>query len=195
MDGSRLENEAAGYVVTWKSGQTWEGIKTQMGFNQEAYDAECTALARALKTAAEIAPTPSHITIFTDTQAAIQRMSTEELGPGQKYAVEARQHITTLRRAVLDITIEIRWCPAYKGVEGNEKADEWARLAADEPDTQGVEGWTYSDQSEETLLPKSLTNIRREISEKKWMKARQWAGGRTARLLGAPRDLLQGSTS
>jgi len=180
-DGSRLENEAAGYAVAWKSGQTWEGIKTHMGFNQEAYDAECAALARALKTAAEIAPTPSHVTIFTDAQAAIRRMSTEEPGPGQKYAVEARQHIATLRRAAPDITIEIRWCPAHEGVEGNEKADEWAKLAADEPDTQGVEGWTYSDRPEETPLPKSLANIRREISEKKWMEARQWAGGRTSK--------------
>jgi len=37
-DGSRLENEATGYAVAWKNGQTWEGIKTHMGFNQEAYD-------------------------------------------------------------------------------------------------------------------------------------------------------------
>jgi len=138
-------------------------------------------LARALKTAAEIAPTPNHVTIFTDTQAALRRMSTEEPGPGQKYVVEARQHIATLRRAVLDITIEIRWCPVHKGVEGNEKADEWDKLAADELDTQGVEGWTYSDQPEETLLPKSLANIRREILEKKWMEARQWARGRTSK--------------
>jgi len=180
-DGSQLENEAAGYTVAWKSGQTWEGIKIHMGFNQEAYDAECAALARALKTAAEIVPTPSHITIFTDTQAAIWRMSTEEPGPGQKYGVEARQHIATLRRAALDITIEIRWCLVHEGIEGNEKADEWAKLAADEPDTQGVEGWTYSDRQEETLLPKSLANIRREISEKKWMEARQWVGGWTSK--------------
>jgi len=95
-DGSRLKNEAAGYAVAWKSGQTWKGIKTHMGFNQEAYDAEYAALARALKMVAEIAPTSSHITIFTDAQVAIRRMSTEEPGPGQKYAVEARQHIATL---------------------------------------------------------------------------------------------------
>ena len=113
-DGSRLENEAAGYAVAWKSSQTWEGIKTHMGFNQEAYDAECVALAPALKTAAEITPTLSHVTIFTDAQAAIQRMSMEEPGPGQKYAVEARQHIATLRRAAPDITIEIRWCRSMK---------------------------------------------------------------------------------
>jgi len=69
----------------------------------------------------------------------------------------------------------------HEDVEGNEKSDKWAKLAADEPDTQGVEGWTNSDRPEETPLPKSLANIRREISEKKWMEARQWAKGRTSK--------------
>jgi len=123
-DGSWLENESARYAVAWKNGQTWEGIKTHMGFNQDAYDAECAALAHALKIAAEIAPTPSNIPIFTNVQAAIWRMSTDEPGLGQKHALEARQHIAALRRAVPDITIEIRWCLAHQGVEGNEKADE-----------------------------------------------------------------------
>jgi len=70
-------------------------------------------------------------------QAAIKRMASEEPGPGQMYATQARKHIATLRRAGLDITIEIRWCPAHKGVPGNEKADEWAKLAAEEPDSRG----------------------------------------------------------
>ena len=30
-------------------------------------------------------------------------------------------------------------------------------------------------------LPRSLANLRREISEKKWAEARQWAGGRTSK--------------
>ena len=51
-DGSRLESEAAGYAVAWMDGQTWEGIKTHMGYNQEAYDEKCAALAHALETAA-----------------------------------------------------------------------------------------------------------------------------------------------
>ena len=42
-DGSRMENGAAGYAVVWKNGQTWEGIKAHMGYNQEAYDAECVS--------------------------------------------------------------------------------------------------------------------------------------------------------
>jgi hypothetical protein len=51
-DGSRLDSGAAEYAVTWQNGQHWVGSKTHMGYNQEAYDAECAALARALETAA-----------------------------------------------------------------------------------------------------------------------------------------------
>jgi len=119
-DGSRLESEAAGYAVAWKNRQAWEGIKTHMGYNQEAYDVECAALAHALQTATKRVPTRSHVTIFTDAQVAIKRMSSDEPGPWQKYALEARQHIAELRRKAPGITIEIRWCPADEGVEGNE---------------------------------------------------------------------------
>jgi len=44
-----------------------------------------------------------------------------------------------LRKARPDIITEIRWCPAHKGVPGNEKADEWAKLTAEKPDARGVE--------------------------------------------------------
>ena len=182
-DGSRMDDGATGYSVVWKNGQSWVGIKTHMGYNQEAYDAECAALARALESALRRNTVPDHITIFTDAQAAIRRMASDEPGPGQKYALEARRHIARQRRAVPGITIEIRWCPAHKGVEGNEKADEWAKLAAEEPDARGVEWLSYSDRAEARLmpLPRSLAKIKREISEKKRMEARKWAGGRTSK--------------
>jgi hypothetical protein len=69
-----------------------------MGYNQEAYDAECAALARALETAARRQTTPERVTIFTDAQAAIKRMASEELAPGQEYAVQASKNIAVLRR-------------------------------------------------------------------------------------------------
>jgi len=59
-----------------------------MGYNQEAYDAECAALARALESAARRNTTPERVTIFTDAQAAIRRMASDEPGPGQQYALQ-----------------------------------------------------------------------------------------------------------
>ena len=161
---------AAGYAVVWKNGQSWVGIKTHIGYNQEAYGAECAALARALESASRRQTTPVRVTIFTDAQAAIRRMASVEPGPGQQYALQARKHIATLRRARQGIIIEIRWCPVHKGVAGNEKADEWAKLAAAEPDAHGVERLKYLDRDEARAmpLPRSLANLKREISEKKW---------------------------
>jgi ribonuclease HI len=120
-DGSRLDDGATGYAVVWQKGQSWVGVKNHMGHNQEAYDAEWAALARAIDEVAKRRMVPEPVTIFTDAQAAIRRMVSEDPGPGQKYAIMARQHIVTLRRARPDITIEIRWCPAHKGVSGNGK--------------------------------------------------------------------------
>jgi len=65
-------------------------------------------------------------------------VTSDDPGPGQQYALEARQHITALRAKDPNIQIEIRWCPSYQEIEGNETAHEWAKLAADEPDAHGV---------------------------------------------------------
>jgi len=67
-DGSRLENGATGYAVTWKKGLSWRGHKTHMGWHQEAFDAECAALARALQVAATRTHHVGTVTIFTDAQ-------------------------------------------------------------------------------------------------------------------------------
>jgi len=51
-------------------------------------------------------------------------MQSCEVGPGQQYALRAREALAKIRAPV-----EIRWCPAY---EGNEIADGWAKIAAEE---------------------------------------------------------------
>jgi len=131
-DGSLLENGATGCAVVWRRGQTWAGAKVHMGSNQEAYDTECAALAQALERASKRNTIPEWVTIFTDAQVAIRRMASDEPGPGQQYALQARKHIATLPRTRPGIVIKIRWYPAHKGVVGNEKADEWAKAAAEQ---------------------------------------------------------------
>jgi len=116
-------------------------------------------------------------------QAVIRWMASEEPGPGQMYALQARKRIEVLWRTRLDITIDIRWCPAHKGVTDNEKAGERAKFTGEKPDARGVEYLCYPDKTEAraTPLPRSLAHLKREISEKKWANARQWAGGRAPR--------------
>ena len=97
----------------WKKGRSWAGRKIQMGVFQEAYDAECAAIARALPVAAEKAKRRKlgRVFIFTDAQAAILRMTHDEPGPGQTYAFQARMATAALREREPTIEIEIRQCP------------------------------------------------------------------------------------
>ena len=126
-DGSQMEDGAAGYAAVWKKGVSWAGIKTHIGYNQEAYDTEWAALARALELASRRNMAPERVTVFTDAQAAIRRMASDEPGPGQQYALQARKHIAALRRARPAIIIEIRW----PSTQGNRRQREGRRVGKD----------------------------------------------------------------
>jgi len=61
------------YAVVWRKGRRWAWRKVYMGYYQEAYGAECAAIARVLAVAAERAKRRKlgRVHIFTDAQAAI----------------------------------------------------------------------------------------------------------------------------
>jgi len=165
--GSRTEQGAVGYSVVRKDGLGCDGVKSHMGYNQEAFDAGCAAITSALELVAKRSGSPGRVPIFSDAQAAIRRMAPEKPGPGQVHAIEVRRWIAAIWRANPAVAIEIRWCPAHKGVTGD-KADEWAKVATEEPDTWGVE-WlrTGGGAARQMPLPRSLANFKREISKKK----------------------------
>jgi len=113
-DGSRLDS---GYSVVWgHSPNGWRGVKTHMGYNQEACDAECAALVRAL-----------------DLVADRQRRGNSG---GSRFSRALEQLLRACRHAKLALAsstpykrarpwkevVEIRWCPAHSGIEGNEKS-------------------------------------------------------------------------
>jgi ribonuclease HI len=174
-DGSRTEDGACGYGVVWMTGGgVWKGQKVHLGYNQEAYDAECAAIVRALRIGRD--RRKQHrvpkITIFTDAQAAIKRMKTLEVGPGQIFALQARRIL-----AEIDCPVEIRWCPAHEGIAGNEEADQYAKIAAEKPHERGVE-WLTIDNRTRRMPPASLAHLSRQIAEKKWVESKNWAYSR-----------------
>jgi len=82
--------------------------------------------------------------------------------------------------------LKIRWCPSHQGIEGNEVAGEWAKLAADEPDAHGVEWFSTTNPDGTTSarkfpLPRSLANVKRGFSEQKRSDTRSWATRQLAR--------------
>jgi len=89
---------------------------------------------------------PKAVTVFTDAQAAMARIASDEPGPTQQYARQARKWIAKLRERDRNVRIEFRWCTAHSGVAGNEEADKWAKQAAEEPDARGVEWMGYKDR-------------------------------------------------
>jgi len=104
-EGSLTEDGAAGYEVAWRKDKSWAGIKNPMGYNQGSYDAECAARARALESASRGRTVPQRVKIFTDVQAAIRQMASDEPGPRQQYAPQARKHTAALCSARLGIII------------------------------------------------------------------------------------------
>jgi ribonuclease HI len=100
----------------------------------EVADAETTAVKEALQQALRglqvqpPPPDPPEIHIFVDSQAAIQRL--------QSYgSATVQQAKATTQKLIQQYNahIYITWCPSHKGINGNEIADQQAKLALRKP--------------------------------------------------------------
>ena len=131
-----------------------------MGSNKEVFDAELEAMRLALDSWTR----PGHLTICSDSQAAIARLRSTDVGAGQLVAVRILNAIAA-RHARGDGEVAVRWVPGHKGLEGNERADKAAKEAAAGSAPVGP-GYT------------SIAFIRRVITERKWADAEAWLAKR-----------------
>jgi ribonuclease HI len=81
------------------------------------------AMSEAVKIADEICGNEGarRVTIFTDSQATLRRIQSDEPGSAQVLALRTMNWESELTDK--NISVEYRWVPAHKGVEGNEEAD------------------------------------------------------------------------
>jgi len=128
-DGSRKEDEWVGCAVVWKEGERWNKRRRHLGRQEEVFDAEMYAMSEAMKIADEKAEKEkfTRVTVFTDSQATLRRIQSDEQGPGQVLALRTMNWTDAIARK--DIQVEYRWVPAHKGIEGNEEADQQATKA------------------------------------------------------------------
>lgn len=67
-------------------------------------------------------------TLFVDSTAAIKRARMDSLGPGRRFAIAAM--VVCDRVLARTNQVVTQWVPAHNKVEGNEKADAFAKAAA-----------------------------------------------------------------
>ena len=116
--------------------------------------------------------TKRKITIFADAQAALQSITSDAPGPGQRYALAIAQQAHDLweqRR----VSVQFRWVPSHAGTAGNEKADEWAKMAV----------WNErgSEQLPCEFSSTSLAHLKRGNTERKWVEACSWMESRLSK--------------
>jgi len=83
-DGSRKEDEWVGCAVVWEEDRRWKERRVHLSRQKEAFDAEMYAMSEAMNIADEIGSEREveRVTVFTDSQATLRRIQSDEPGPG-----------------------------------------------------------------------------------------------------------------
>ena len=105
-DGSRLANGQIGAGVAWQGPQgNWLSREILLGIGKEVFDAElsgaCNTLEIALRDNSQ-----GPVTVMLDSQAAITRLSHQEVGQGQHLALRAHQTVLALKNQKREMTIQ-----------------------------------------------------------------------------------------
>ena len=148
-----------GAACVWQSPSgDWTGRRYHLGTNKEVFDAEVFAIYQALRVIGQRQESGHRYTLFVDSTSAIDRVRTDALGPGQRFAIAAMEVCDRVLARDNDVTI--RWVPTHLGVPGNEKADEFAKTAASRaaPCSDG-------DVPDELRWEASLSHITRSAAE------------------------------
>ena len=155
-DGSKCEktgNLGAGVFYTKNFNmENSESQSWNLGSHMEVFDAELFALGKAFKIAFnQISLFTKDIWIFSDSQAAIQRLQKSSLNAGQCHILAIENWIAKIKTKH-QINIHLSWVPGHMNITGNEKADQAAKKGTEMQQTS-VEKYV------------SLSFVKRKIKE------------------------------
>lgn len=104
-DGSRLDNREMGAACVWRIPSGWAGHRFHLGLNKGDFDAEFYAIYQALSIMGQRQESRRWYTLFVDSASAISRACTDDIGPGQRFAVASIEVATRLLTRDNEVTI------------------------------------------------------------------------------------------
>ena len=132
-DGSKMnEKVGAGVYIVDNDTPTWEE-SYHLGTNSTVFQAETFAVGTAAKILRESGTKTRKIIINCDSQATIMAMSNIKVK-----SKSTSTAISELNQLAMDNQVLLRWIPAHKGYDGNEKADSLAKKGSDNLDSAQV---------------------------------------------------------
>lgn len=133
-DGSSHNGKVGAAAILLRQGKPARILKLHLGTAEEhtVYEAELVGLLLGLHLISTETNGRKSCVIGADNQAALTAIHSDMTKPGQHIAAEFLRIATHLdKKRGKNYSLALRWTAGHVGIEGNEKADEEAKSAAD----------------------------------------------------------------
>jgi ribonuclease HI len=173
-DGSGLNGNIGAAAVLYRPNSSTAMLRYHLGTIQQhtVYESEAVGLLLAAQLLLEEQDIVKPVSIFVDNQATIKSSDVFQTKPGHYlidlFHTNARRMLKTHHLNKCDLTL--CWISGHSGIEGNEKADEEARLASTRPEHNSADHLLPDPLNKGPLplsVPASLQS-QRETTKVRW---------------------------